>query len=170
MVTASCVRLVVLQYERTDYEPSKHADGHFPPEIHRLGKSIMSMPIVVLFGIFTLLCAWSLTSLMLFHAMIISLAQTTNERVRNVYQYGGNVNEDNHGCWRNWGTALCSKRPPSRLPRDFSEMVTCQFCQPETVWSATDEHDAESSYAGLSPEPTANEAPLNGDTNGDNVV
>jgi hypothetical protein len=94
----------------------------------------MSMPIVVLFGIFTLLCAWSLTSLLLFHGLIITLAQTTNERVRNVYQH--TVNTDNHGCCANWAYALCSRRPSSLLPNDFSEMVTCGVCQ-ESVWSPT---------------------------------
>jgi hypothetical protein len=95
----------------------------------------MSMPIVVLFGIFTLLCAWSLTSLLLFHGLIITLAQTTNERVRNVYQH--TVNTDNHGCCANWIHALCSKRPSSLLPDDFSEIVTCGVCQ-ESVWSPSE--------------------------------
>ena len=167
LVTLSCVRLLVLQYERT--ESPKHISGqHFPPELYRLGSAIMSMPIVVLFGTFTLLCAWSLTSLMLFHGMIITLAQTTNERVRNVYQYGGNVNVDNHGCWRNWMATLCSKQPPSRLPRDFSEMVTCQYCPPETVWNVAEEQEAE--YSVLSPERIVKEEPLNGHNNGDNMV
>jgi len=163
LVTASCGRLLILQYERTDYIPPKHThSGTLPPEMHRLGHAIMSMPIVVLFGTFTLLCAWSLTSLMLFHGMIISLAQTTNERVRNVYQYGHNVNVDNHGCLRNWGAALCSRRPPSLLPNDFSEEVTCQFCAPESVWRGTDMEEDVVEEESLEPPSVIEEMPVNG--------
>lgn len=137
LVTASCVRLLVLQYERTSYDPPspKHHDS-VPPQLHRLGQAVMSMPIVVLFGTFTLLCAWSLTSLLVFHGLIITVAQTTNERVRNVYQFNA-VNDANQGCLRNWITALCSKHPPSLLPNDFSQIVTCGICQ-ESIWSASD--------------------------------
>jgi hypothetical protein len=94
------------------------------------------MPVVVILGVLVLTCAWSLTSLLLFHAMIISLAQTTNERVRNVYQYGHTRNVDDEGCCKNWWTAICSELPPSLLPDDFSDEVTCEFCPPETVWNA----------------------------------
>jgi palmitoyltransferase ZDHHC9/14/18 len=132
LVTASCVRLLVLQYERMDYTPSP-SDNIMPLALCKIYKSIMSMPLVVIFGIFALLCAWSLTSLLLFHALIISLAQTTNERVRNVYQHY--QNDAHHGCWRNWKSALCAKRVESLLPRDFSEIVTCRDCGPEQEWN-----------------------------------
>lgn len=56
---------------------------------YRLWRTIATWPLVSLFGIFTLLCAWTLTSLLLYHMMIISVAQTTNERVRGVYRYTG---------------------------------------------------------------------------------
>jgi palmitoyltransferase ZDHHC9/14/18 len=154
LVTLSCVQVIWLVY----VAESTVAGGPGPvitpsdsmtanPELevvdtdlHRFWAAIVSMPIVVLFGIFCLLCAWSLTSLLLFHAMIITIAQTTNERVRNVYHNRQNVvNTNNNGCWRNWGTALCSRRPRSRLPMDFSRVVTCEPCmrEPERVWSAS---------------------------------
>ena len=101
LVTASCVRLLVLQYERMDsYTPSPL--DVMPPALRKLWMAVMSMPIVVIFGLFTLLCAWSLTSLLLFHALIITVAQTTNERVRNVYQHY--QNDAHGGCWQNWKT------------------------------------------------------------------
>ena len=95
-------------------------------------------PVPVLFGTVTGLCAWSLISLFFYHCRIISIGQTTNERVRGVYSRD-TVNPADHGCCGNWG--LCLRRsigrdvPPSRLPRDFSEVV--HECQPveETVWS-----------------------------------
>ena len=131
LVTASCARLLFLQYQQTQTSSPNDL-----PCLHRLLLAVEKMPMLVLLGIFTLACAWSLTSLFLFHAMIISVAQTTNERVRNVYQYGHNVNVDDHGCWRNWANAICSPLPPSLLPDDFSDIVTCEFCPPETVWNA----------------------------------
>ena len=48
------------------------------PSLNRLWAAIMGMPVTFVFGTFTLLCAWSLTSLLLFHGLIISVAQTTN--------------------------------------------------------------------------------------------
>ena len=87
-------------------------------------KTLSNLPIEVAFGLFSLLCAWSLTSLTCFHALIITLAQTTNERVRGVYQYGGIGNPADGGCWRNWMCVLCGKVPASRIPRDFSAVVT----------------------------------------------
>ena len=86
--------------------------------------------------------------------MIITLGQTTNERVRGVYGSSstscGNIcvgsgnaninsghgncnqaltNPANEGCWRwrNWSHVLCCRRvPESKIPRDFSEMVYCE--------------------------------------------
>jgi len=101
---------------------------------HRFGKAILSMPLTVVFGTFTFLCAWSLVSLLFFHAMIITVAQTTNERVRGVYRYGSAVNTADEGCCRNWLRALCSKRPMSNLPSDFSQAIVCEECQPEYCW------------------------------------
>ena len=101
----------------------------------RFWDAIMKMKLTFLFGTFTLLCAWSLTSLLLFHSMIISAAQTTNERVRGVYRFGSAENPADQGCLRNWWTAFCSPWVPSRLPRDFSEMVVCRYTAPETPWS-----------------------------------
>jgi palmitoyltransferase ZDHHC9/14/18 len=97
-------------------------------------KLIVRMPVVFLFGTFAMLCAWSLLSLLCYHAMIISVAQTTNERVRGVYRYGSAVNTADRGCCRNWISAFCSKQTPSLLPRDFSQVVVCDCSIPETEW------------------------------------
>jgi hypothetical protein len=147
ITTLSALQILLQAYARTAVEdplpgpvinrtaPLIPSDLHdVPTYAERLWSSVLSMPIVTLFGTFTLLCAWSLTSLLFFHAMIISVAQTTNERVRNVYQFGRNQNLDDHGCCRNWKYAFCSNRPPSRLPKDFTEMVVCDHSHPETVW------------------------------------
>jgi palmitoyltransferase ZDHHC9/14/18 len=107
---------------------------HVPSYAERFWRSILSMPITVLFGTFALGCTWTMISLLCFHAMIISVAQTTNERVRNVYQYGRNQNVDDHGCLQNWRDAFCSRRPDSKLPHDFTEVIICDHSKPETVW------------------------------------
>ena len=86
-------------------------------------QTLSSLPIEVALGIFCLLCAWSLTSLTCFHGLIITLNQTTNERVRGVYQYGGIGNPADEGCWSNWKGACCNRVPESKLPHDFSEEV-----------------------------------------------
>jgi hypothetical protein len=88
-------------------------------------QTFSDLPMEVGLCLFTLLCAWSLVSLTCFHGLIISLAQTTNERVRGVYQYGGIHNPADMGCWKNWITLFCTSRVPvSRLPKDFSALVT----------------------------------------------
>lgn len=86
-------------------------------------RTLSNHPVEVAFGLFSLLCAWSLLSLTCFHAVIITLAQTTNERVRGVFQYGGIVNPADEGCWRNWIGLCCKPVPESKLPKDFSEYV-----------------------------------------------
>jgi hypothetical protein len=86
--------------------------------------TVSGLPVEVALCLFAVLCAWSLTSLTCFHALIITVAQTTNERVRGVYQYGGMHNPADEGCWRNWLGLCCAGVPESRLPRDFSEEVT----------------------------------------------
>lgn len=90
---------------------------------HRLLSAMMSMPLTVLLGSFTFLSAYTLLSLLMYHAVIISVAQTTNERVRGVYRYGSTVNSADQGCCRNWYNVFCSSQPPSRLPLDFSAHV-----------------------------------------------
>lgn len=161
-------------------------------KFHRLYKAMMSIKLTFLFGTFTLLCAWSLTSLLFFHAMIVSISQTTNERVRNVYRASSSINrrrryfswcgkppsgsteeaaeeqqqngqqqqnsggssitgaenEADQGCCPNWYKAFCSPIPVSRLPRDMSATVICQYTntgasrmsgREETVWTGGEE-------------------------------
>jgi hypothetical protein len=129
LVTASAIRLVLQAYQDAGTD-----DGTDLSRMHRLWNAIMSMKLIFLFGTFTLLCAWSLTSLLCFHGMIISAAQTTNERVRGVYRFGSIENAADRGCCRNWWTAFCSPLVKSRLPSDFSEPVMCEYTQSETVW------------------------------------
>ena len=110
--------------------------SNVPSYAEHFWQSVLSMPITVLFGIFALGTSWTLISLLCFHAMIISIAQTTNERVRNVYQYGRNPNVDDHGCLQNWHHAFCSPRPESQLPHDFTEVIFCDHSKPEAVWGS----------------------------------
>jgi hypothetical protein len=90
---------------------------------HRLWQAMLSMPMTVLFGTFTLLCSWSLVSLLFYHAVLVSVSQTTNERVRGVYRYGSAVNVTDKGCWWNWRGCCCQRTPVSRLPEDMSALV-----------------------------------------------
>lgn len=145
MVTAASIRLFYAAFQANntyDDDDDSTTTTFFPSVIaRRIWQAILSMPMTVLFGSFTLLCAWSLTSLLCFHAMIISVAQTTNERVRGVYRYGGAVNTADRGCCRNWFTAFCSHRPTSRLPLDFSDTVVSEFSNlPESPWVGETTH------------------------------
>jgi DHHC palmitoyltransferase len=114
-----------------------------------LWRTIRHYPVSVAFGTFTMITAWTLLSLLSYHLMLITVAQTTNERVRGVFRYGApgrqtpaftsassasimledssssqsSRNEADHGCCRNWIKACCGRIPPSRLPPDFSLMV-----------------------------------------------
>lgn len=114
--------------------------------------TLRSHLVTFLLGIFCILCAWSLASLTCFHALIISMAQTTNERVRGVFtkskDRGGTAgpssvvkagstpgttpaaltgydNEADIGCCGNWYGMVCGNTIESRLPRDFSKVVMC---------------------------------------------
>eukprot|EP00984_Skeletonema_dohrnii_P006957 scaffold2481_cov83-Skeletonema_dohrnii-CCMP3373.AAC.1 len=107
---------------------TNHTSQQQPHPLHRFHyhialRILSKQPIELAFGLFSLLCAWSITSLTCFHALIITLGQTTNERVRGVYQYGGVMNPADRGCWRNWMEMLWRKVPESRLPSDFSDVV-----------------------------------------------
>jgi hypothetical protein len=96
---------------------------------------VSSLPVEVFMGLFSLLCTWSLLSLTCFHALLISLAQTTNERVRGVYQYGGVENVDDLGCWRNWTSVMCRSKTVESLLPDFSEVATLPEGRgKESVW------------------------------------
>jgi hypothetical protein len=94
-------------------------------QTHLFWTTVTQHPVPVVMGIFTGFCAWSLTSLLLYHARIISIGETTNERYRHVYARERNPSD--LGCCRNW--SLCLQRsvgrqlPVSRLPRDFSVTV-----------------------------------------------
>lgn len=123
LVTITCIRVMKETYQ--DYE--KEESNHNPDKI--LVETISHLPTVFFMSIFTLLCTWSLTSLTFFHALIISVAQTTNERVRNVYTSDahdhGVINPADKGIIHNWIDAFCSEIPESRLPQDFSQEVDC---------------------------------------------
>ena len=135
MITAVSVRLLWSAYQYIAVADSpgigpvlkvKYQDlfSYSERTSHRLWDAIASMPLICLFGIFILLCTWSLLSLLAYHAAIITVAQTTNERVRGVYRYGGVVNPADEGCWHNWSRNFwCRSRPASRLPNDFSAVV-----------------------------------------------
>lgn len=98
-----------------------------------LWEALSTMPVTVLFGFFLLLCAWSLLSLLAYHALLISVAQTTNERVRGVYLTSSNPRDQ--GCCLNYITFFTRKPPPSRLPPDFSKKVRLQRPRIESPWS-----------------------------------
>jgi len=134
LVTLSCLQVLIKAYKEVALGPmspgpvlngnggeAQDSDGgddgsqphsDHPTEIQAIWSAVLSMPLVCLMAIFCLLCAWSLTSLTCFHVLIISLAQTTNERVRGVFAYSGARNTANRGCLSNWVSALCGRRPP----------------------------------------------------------
>ena len=136
LTTICALRLLFSAYQDVGADSAAASEGSDDDvsQMRRLWKAIMTMKITFVFGAFTLLCAWSLTSLLCFHAMIISAAQTTNERVRGVYRFGSLENVADKGCVNNWKHAFCSKWITSRLPRDFSEHVIFAYYRDESVW------------------------------------
>jgi hypothetical protein len=131
LTTVCAICVVVDAFQTVQHEDG---DGNF----QTLCKAVLSEKFTFVFGAFTLLCAWSLTSLLCFHAMIISVAQTTNERVRGVYRFGQVDNDADHGCCWNWYAACCWPYPTSRLPTDMSQTVVCDYTEPEEVWIGPD--------------------------------
>lgn len=129
------------QHSESHQRISKHHDAmetltQWEITTHLLGRTICKIPLIVLFGTFTALCAWSLISLLLYHARIISVAETTNENVRKVYASGSITNPAHHGFCRNWWDCcreLCHP-PASRIPLDFSDTVYQCMDVDESVW------------------------------------
>lgn len=130
LVTFTCVRIFLETYHKLDRGSLNNITGSDSEERHTSHSSylvfecIKSEPTAVILSFFTLLCAWSLASLTCFHGLIITIGQTTNERVRGVYD--ALENPANKGVARNWFGALCSEIPESRIPRDFSQIVDCR--------------------------------------------
>jgi hypothetical protein len=126
------------------YHNNNNNNNNAPPPAVRewefsariLGRVIRELPVTVVFGSFTALCAWSLVSLLLYHMRIISIAQTTNERVRGVY-LNPSENPWDQGCQSNWRKCChnACHPPPSRLPRDFSEIVVEDANIIESPWT-----------------------------------
>lgn len=137
LVTISCVRLLWAAYQDIlavenpglgpvlllNYTDLTAVAEYGERTSHQVAQAMAAMPLIVLFGLFCFLCSWSLISLLFYHAMIISVAQTTNERVRGVYRYGTVGNPADAGCCRNWYHAFCTPIAPSKLPKDFSAKV-----------------------------------------------
>jgi DHHC palmitoyltransferase len=135
------------------------------------------MPVILMFAIFSGMCAWSMLSLLLYHFRTISIAQTTNERIRGVYSAvapirsrdsfsslgnmvssnSSNSNPADLGVCRNWysccHTLWCP--PHSDLPSDFSELVVEPNIQSETIWSGV---DSESRQSGTTPSSATTDA------------
>ena len=149
LVTAASVRLLLVAYQRISVQDSPGIGPVMNLNVtdigqvaeygertsHRLLAAMLSMPVTVLLGVFTFLSSYTLLSLLLYHAVIISVAQTTNERVRGVYRYGGATNTADQGCIRNWYNACCIPLPPSRLPVDFSAEIRVDRADHEAPWS-----------------------------------
>lgn len=141
LTTICALEVLVDSFQSTSHIVTNNDGTTFNiSNMQRLWKAILSVKLTFLFGSFTLLCAWSLTSLLCFHGMIISVAQTTNERVRGVYRFGQVENNADKGCCRNWYTAACTPYPVSRLPIDMSSQVITDYeTRPEMVWNGDNE-------------------------------
>ena len=105
---------------------------------HQLWDVLSRQPVVFCVGLSTFMVSWTLISLLCYHAVIISIAQTTNERVRGVYSYGSRSNPADKGCYRNCSDMFCSPIPTSRLPEDFSVIVEEDPDRQESVWQGGD--------------------------------
>ena len=172
MVTTLCAFAVVLETFQNTPSVVLNEDGTTGTELsllQRLWTAILVEKLTFAFGGFTLLCAWSLTSLLCFHGVIISIAQTTNERVRGVYRFGQAENAADSGCVQNWFTACCTPVPVSRLPTNMSEQVIADYeNRPESVWNNDEEEGGEGRPAAKKPDakPAVANTGLNGGNGG----
>ena len=177
VVTCTCVRIFMQTYHDLKFDVASHyADSENSTKIHDYeehGKeasylileSIRSEPTAVIFAFFTALCAWSLASLTCFHGLIITISQTTNERVRGVYD--NLENPANVGILRNWMSALCSPIPMSRIPEDFSEIVDCSKAK---MWRDGVNEDRGAKYIGNADSDGDEEGNRNNNTTSDETV
>lgn len=108
---------------------------------NRFWSVFRNQPLTCTFGAYLFLCAWTLLSLLWYHFVLISISQTTNERVRDVYRHGAVVNAADKGCCRNWinfiKACCCQARPASRIPADFSAYVDTDRSHCEHSWQPT---------------------------------
>lgn len=118
VVTATVARVFYLQW-RVDSLLTKQP-------VSALWETASKMPWMMLLGLFTLMVAYSLVSLWIYHMILISVGQTTNERVRGVYRYRRRANPADLGCWANWSRACCQPVSPSRLPDMYSTVTMVQ--------------------------------------------
>lgn len=157
LVTIICIRIIILTYKHSIPTPNIEFDiasnstfSTFADptnttfanteSIHNFRiffHDLASIPVVVGFGTFVLTCAWSLTSLLLYHFIIIAVAQTTNERVRGVYSFDRCENPADEGICKNYFRAFFGPRMKSKVPYDFSEDVLCDPCE-DVVWDGGD--------------------------------
>ncbi len=120
VVTCTGIRIALETFQQLE---KNHTTENGDETSILIVEAIRKETTAVVFSIFTALCAWSLASLACFHGLIITIGQTTNERVRAVYDELDNPAD--LGLFKNWWTALCSTIPESRIPDDFSEIVDC---------------------------------------------
>ena len=118
-ISATSFRILIESYHET-----KHIDDAQGSMLD-LSSTISDLPTVVILAFLMILFAWSLVSLTGFHALIVSRAQTTNEKVRGVYQSLEGGNPADHGLVENWKQTFCIPVPKSRLPKEFGEVVVC---------------------------------------------
>lgn len=86
--------------------------------------AIISSPVTTFIGSLTLICAWSLLSLLLYHFYLMTIGQTTNEHVRD-YLGPGVMNPFHHGCCGNCAEICCSESTPSLL-NNLSDEITAE--------------------------------------------
>jgi hypothetical protein len=136
-ISATCFRILI-----ESYHEAKHPNPE--TDVVDMYDTLSDMPTVVILAFLMILFAWSLVSLTGFHALIVSRAQTTNEKVRGVYQNLDGGNPADHGLVENWKQAFCIPVPKSRLPRQFGDEVVCPGYEDghgvgqegENVWDA----------------------------------
>lgn len=80
-------------------------------------------PSAVITIILTFSLGWGLLSLLSYHCWLLSIGQTTNEQLRDVFN--DEVNPYDKGCCENTRTMMCKAAEQSMLP-DMSEMMSAR--------------------------------------------
>jgi palmitoyltransferase ZDHHC9/14/18 len=86
--------------------------------------AVTDSPAAVIAIILTFALGWGLMSLLSYHCWLLSIGQTTNEQLTNVYsEENAERNPYDHGCCGNTQLMMCKEMDESLLP-DMSEMMT----------------------------------------------
>jgi len=115
---------------------SKANDMHEGKWILNVFQAFQSLPVSCGLFFFISLSLMLVFSLGSYHCYLLSIAQTTNEKMKDVWATV--TNPFDTGCWSNWRSAFCSRVPPSLVQLWFAHHFHAESAPahaPQVVYS-----------------------------------